>query len=400
MKILQFCYKPPYPTVDGGTIGMNSITEGLINNECEVKVITFYSTKNPFNKSLLPQSYISKTNIEAVFVDLRTNIFDALLYVLIGRSYVVERFISSKMKSLLIKTLKREQFDIIQLESIMLAPYISLIRKYSKAKITFHCPNVEHLIWKRIYKNTKSNIIKRLYLKNTYLNLKFYELNHINDFDAVFPTTDIDEKYFKDNGCKCLCKGIPIGFDYTEELPDVLVEENTVFHIGSMNWFPNEQGIRWFLNEVWEEIHKTTPQIKAFFAGRKMPNWLLNGKWEGVNIVGEVDDSIRFMSSKQIMVVPLLSGSGIRIKILEAMSIGKVVVATSIAAEGIMCENMKNIIIANTPQEFALAIKELTTNKELLNTISKNAYELIRTKYNINSVAKELISYYNQLLEK
>lgn len=400
MKILQFCYKPPYPAVDGGSMGMNSITEGLLNNGCQVKVLTFYSNKNPFNKLLLPQSYIDSTQIEAVFVDLRTNIFDALLYVLIGRSYVVERFINPKMKTLLIKNLIKEDYDIIQIESIMLAPYIPLIKKYTKAKIMFHCPNVEHLIWKRIYKNTKTNILKRWYLKNTYLNLKYYELNHINDFDAVFPTTGIDAKYFKDNGCRRFCKGLPIGFDVIEKLPDVLEEENTIFHIGSMNWFPNEQGIKWFLNDIWDDIHKSLPEVKAFFAGRNMPLWLINGKWEGVNVVGEVDDSIRFMSSKQIMVVPLLSGSGIRIKILEAMSIGKAVIATSIAAEGIMYEDRKNIIIANTPQEFVQAIKELTQNKDLLNTISQNAYTLIHTKYNLNAIAKELISYYNQLLDK
>lgn len=400
MKILQFCYKPPYPAIDGGSMGMNSITEGLLNNGCQVKVLTFYSNKNPFNKLLLPQSYIDNTHIEAAFVDLRTNIFDALLYVLIGRSYVVERFINPKMKALLIKNLIKEDYDIIQIESIMLAPYIPLIKKYTKAKIMFHCPNVEHLIWKRIYKNTKTNILKRWYLKNTYLNLKYYELNHINDFDAVFPTTDIDAKYFQDNGCRKFCKGLPIGFDVIEKLPDVLEEENTIFHIGSMNWFPNEQGIKWFLNDIWDDIHKSLPEVKAFFAGRNMPLWLINGKWEGVDVVGEVDDSIRFMSSKQIMVVPLLSGSGIRIKILEAMSIGKAVIATSIAAEGIMYEDRKNIIIANTPQEFVQAIKELTQNKDLLNTISQNAYTLIHTKYNLNAIAKELISYYNQLLDK
>jgi glycosyltransferase involved in cell wall biosynthesis len=167
-----------------------------------------------------------------------------------------------------------------------------------------------------------------------------------------------------------------------------------------MNWFPNEQGIKWFLNDIWDDIHKSLPEVKAFFAGRNMPLWLINGKWEGVDVVGEVDDSIRFMSSKQIMVVPLLSGSGIRIKILEAMSIGKAVIATSIAAEGIMYEDRKNIIIADTPQEFVQAIKELTQNKDLLNTISQNAYTLIHTKYNLNAIAKELISYYNQLLDK
>lgn len=399
MKILQFCYKPPYPAVDGGTIGMNSISEGLINNNVSVKILTFYSYKNPFDKNSLPASYIEKTQIEGVFVDLKPHISDALVCLLLGESYVVKRFISNKMDQLLKKILLENDFDIIQLESLMLVPYIPIIRKYSKnSKITFHCPNVEHLIWERIYKSTK-NIFKKWYLKKTALALKVYELDHINDFDAIFPTTDIDAQYFKDNGCRRLCIELPIGFDSTEKISNILPQENTIFHIGSMNYFPNEQGMKWFLDNVWQKIHEKTPQVKAYFAGRNMPLWITNKQWEGVNIVGEVDDSIHFMCSKEIMVVPLLSGSGIRIKILEAMSIGKPIIATSIAAEGIMYEDGKNIIIANTANEFALAIERLVNDKELLTNIGNNAYELIHTKYNINKIAKELINHYNNLLQ-
>ena len=400
MKILQFCYKPPLPATDGGTIDMYSISEGLTNNGCELKVLTVYSDKHPFVVELLPKSYVDKTQIEGVYINLKPNFFDALWCIFSAQSYVIKRFVSYDMKLLLIKTLINQEFDIIQIESIMLAPYIPLIRKHSTAKITFHCPNVEHLIWQRMAKNKQINIFKKWYIKNTALNLKHYELEHINDFDAVFPVTDVDAKYFKDNGCKRLCVGIPIGFDNVEKLPDVMEQEHSIFHIGSMNWAPNEQGIKWFLNEVWPLMNKSLPKIKAYFAGRNMPMWLKNGEWNNVDIVGEVDDSILFMSSKKIMVVPLLSGSGIRIKILEAMSIGKAVVATSIAAEGIMYENGKNILIADTPEEFVSAVKRLDEDEEFCKQIGDNAYKLIRERYDTNYIGKELLNYYYQITEK
>ncbi len=400
IKILQFCYKPPYPVIDGGTIGMHSISEGLVNNGCDLKILTFYSDKHPFTKDILPQNYLEKTKIEGVYVDLKPKVSDALLCVFLGQSYVVKRFVTQEMKTFLIKTLKREHFDIVQIESIVLAPYISLIRKYSKAKITFHCPNVEHLIWQRLVVSKHFNVFKKWYLKNTALNLKVYELEHINDFDAIFPVTDIDTEYFKNNGCRKLCVGVPIGFDNVEKLPDIIPQSHTLFHIGSMDWFPNEQGIRWFLTDIWDKIHESMPHIKTFLAGRNMPPWLKNGDWENVNVVGEVDDSILFMSSKNIMIVPLLSGSGIRIKILEAMSIGKAVVATSVAAEGIMYENGKNILIADTPEEFVKAIKLLDENAEYCKKVGENAYNLIREKYNTDYIGKELLKYYNQILNR
>jgi glycosyltransferase involved in cell wall biosynthesis len=103
------------------------------------------------------------------------------------------------------------------------------------------------------------------------------------------------------------------------------------------------------------------------------------------------------MTSKQIMVVPLLSGSGIRIKIIEAMSIGKTVIATTIAAEGIMYEDKKNILIANTPQEFADAIKYCVENPAECKQIGEEAYKLISEKYSNDEVVNQLLSLYEQI---
>ncbi len=398
MNILQFCYKPPFPAVDGGTIDMYSIGQGFTNLGHRVKVLTFFSDKNPFDLSLMPQNYLDTYNPEGVYVNLKPNVFDALLYVFIARSYIVERFISSKMKNKLINLLQHSDFDIVQIESINLVPYIPTIRQFSDAKISFHCPNVEHLIWQRIYKNEKRNILKRWYFNNTAQNMRYYEQTHINDFDIIFPVTQIDADYFKNMGCKKPCKGVPIGFDIPEDLPDVIEEENSLFHIGSMNWFPNEQGIKWFLNDVWKEILRISPEVKLYLAGRHMSSYFTSGEWQNVNILGEVADSIAFMCSKQIMVVPLLSGSGIRIKILEAMSLSKTVVATTIAAEGIMYENGKNILIADTPQEFAVAIKKLVDDRDYCKQIGQSATELIREKYATNVVAQEIIDEYDKLL--
>jgi len=400
MNILQFCYKPPFPAIDGGAIDMYSIGQGLTNIGHKVKVLTFYSDKNPFDKKLLPQNYIDTYSPEGVYVNLKPNVFDALFYVLIAKSYIVERFVSNKMKNKLIRILKEEKFDVIQIESINLASYIPIIRQYSNAIIGFHCPNVEHLIWQRIYKNEKRNIFKRWYLKNTAQNMKYYERIHINDFDVVFPLTEVDAKYFKDFGCKKPCHAIPIGFDITEDLPDVMQEENSLFHIGSMNWFPNEQGIKWFLNNVWDKVLEVCENVHFYLAGRNMSTYFANGKWKNVSIVGEVSDSTIFMCSKQIMVVPLLSGSGIRIKILEAMSLSKTVVATSIAAEGIMYENGKNILIADTPEEFAQCIKKLLDDKQYCKQVGNSAAELIKEKYATSEIAKSITQEYDKLLNK
>lgn len=396
MKILQLCYKPPFPQVDGGSMGMHSLTMGLLNNGHKVKVIAFNSFKHPCHVDLLPKEYVEKTSFETIFVDLKVRPLPALLCWLKNESYHVKRFISKEMSSCLTNLLKDKEFDTIQLESIFLAPYIPIIRKYSKAKLVLRAPNIEHLIWERTAICT-TNPIKKIYLKQLASSLKSFELKEINSFDGIYPVTKIDSDFFIANGCKCPCVSVPVGIETADFIDKNIAEPNSLFHIGSMDWIPNQQGIKWFIDEVWDIVHEKLPDAKAYFAGRAMPQWLMNLNKEGITIYGEVPDSARFICSKDIMIVPLLSGSGIRIKILEAMSLRKCIIATSQAAEGIMYENNVNIVIANTPEEFAQSINKCISDKEFCQSIANNSEKLIAEKYNINSIAKQLVDLYQKL---
>ncbi|MDD2529794.1 MAG: glycosyltransferase family 4 protein [Bacteroidales bacterium] len=399
MKILQLCYKPPFPVVDGGSMGMHTLTMGLLNNEHNVKVLAFNSFKHPVKISELPQDYIEKTKFETIFVDLKLNVFSALFSFLKNESYHVKRFYSVEMQQRLASLLKEEEFDVIQLESVFLSHYISVIRKNSKAKIVLRAPNIEHLIWEKTAQTT-NNPLKKIYLNQLAQSLKKYELEMINQFDGVYTVTKVDADYFVKKGCRVPCKHVPVGIETPDFIDKDIEEKDSLFHIGSMNWIPNQQAIEWFLDNVWDMVHEKLPNVKTYFAGRAMPQWLLNLNREGVIIYGEVPDSARFICSKEIMVVPLLSGSGIRIKILEAMSLRKCVIATSQAAEGILYENNINIVIADTPEEFADSIYKCITDKEFSKKIALNAEKLISEKYNINAVAKELVDQYNQLENK
>ena len=136
----------------------------------------------------------------------------------------------------------------------------------------------------------------------------------------------------------------------------ILVKEDSdvpsLFSIGSMNWMPNEEGIRWFLEQSWPEIHRQYPDLKYYLAGRAMPEWMRTLNMPNVEVLGEVEDAQAFIRSKSIMIVPLFSGSGIRIKIIEGMAAARTIISTSLGAEGIHYTNGENILIANAPCEF------------------------------------------------
>ncbi len=399
MKILQLCNKPPYPTVDGGTLAMNSITQGLIGAGCEVRVLTVETDKHPAHTDSLPEEYRGRlAGYDAVYIDLRVKPLAAAGAMLCGESYHVVRYRSNDFAKKLKEILATSTFDVVHVESIFLTPYVPLIRTHSKAKVILRAHNVEHKIWQRVAQSTR-NPLKRSYLKHLSLTLRAYELEHINDYDGVVCITPSDAEYFSQNGCRRPITSIPFGVE-PHEAPVADAEPNSLFHIGAMDWLPNQESIAWLLETVWPVVHRQVPQAHLYLAGRKMPKRWMKAAIEGVTVVGEVDDAMQFIASKQINVVPLLSGSGIRVKIIEAMSAGKVVVTTTVGAQGIDYTDGTNLLIADTPEAFASQIGRCLADKTYCQSVGAAASELIREQYNGQKLADELMQFYNKRLGK
>lgn len=398
MKVLQLCNKPPYPPVDGGTMAMNSITQGLLSKGCEVKVLTVETDKHPAKMDASTEEYRRKTNFEVVYVDLGVKAVPAMTAMLCGESYHVKRYVCQAFAEKLRSILEQEEFDIVHVESIFLTPYVPLIRKHSNAKVILRAHNVEHLIWQRVSQSC-GNPMKRWYLKHLSLTLRAYEVEHMNDYDGVVCITRNDADSFKANGCRKPVEVIPFGVE-PEEVTQVEAEPDSLFHIGAMDWLPNQESIRWMLEEVWPVVHREVPRAKLYLAGRKMPERWMKANIEGVSVVGEVPDAMYFISSKKINVVPLLSGSGIRVKIIEAMSVGKVVVTTTVGAQGIDYTDGVNLLIANTPQEFAGQIKRCLDDEEFCRRVGDAAARLIAEQYNESVLAERLVDFYNKRMEK
>ena len=394
MKVLQLCNKPPFPPVDGGTMAMNSITQGLLQAECQVRVLSMSSDKHPVRAEGMTEEYLRATQFDSVPIDLSLHPFAAAVSMLCGDSYHVRRFQSRAFAGRLAQVLKEEQFDIVHMESIFMAPYVPVVRKYSRAPLILRTHNVENQIWRQMARGER-NYCKRRYIKYLAMTLAAYEHEHINDFDGVVSITDTDAEYFRAVGCRKPIITIPFAME--PAIADNEEEEaGSLFHLGSMDWLPNQEGVRWFIDRVWPMVHRTMPGLTFYLAGRKMPADLLSAQIEGVNVVGEVVDAARFISSKQINVVPLLSGSGIRVKIIESMSLGKVVISTSLGARGIDFTDGQNILIADTPEDFVKQVGRCVTDTTFRRTIGCNARQFVADTYNIQTLTGRLIEFYEK----
>ena len=396
MKVLQLCSKPPYPPVDGGTLAMNSITQGLLAAGCEVRVLAMCSEKHPVLEDRIPDDYRRATRFEAVFVDLRLHPLDAGVAMLCGDSYHVRRFESKAFAARLAQVLQEETFDIVHVESIFLAPYVPVIRRHSNAPVILRTHNVENQIWRRIAMSER-NCCKRWYIKHLALTLRAYEREHVNDFDGVVSITNNDADYFRSEGCRKPIVTIP--FAINPAPPASQPEEpNTLFHLGSMDWLPNQEGVRWFLDKVWPLVHSRMPSLTLHLAGRRMPDDLLALQLPGVHMVGEVPDAMQFIASKQINVVPLLSGSGIRVKIVEAMAAGKAVVTTTCGAQGIPYVDGQHLLIADTPEQFAAQIERCVADPSMRLLLGTNARRLVADTYSTELLTRNLIAFYEKYL--
>lgn len=400
MKILLLCNKSPYPAREGGPIAMNMIIEGLIAAGHSVKVLAINSNKYNIDINSIPEEYRRKTGIELVYVDLSIRFFPAFLNLFSSRSYHVERFISNDLETALIQILTKEKFDIVQFEVLYMSPYARIVRKYSDSRIILRAHNIEHLIWQRVATSTK-NPIKRLYLQHLVKKLKKYECCTVRQFDGIAAITEQDAVFFRSIQCmpsdikSIPVVAIPFGIDL-EQVPESKEQTDfpSLFSIGAMDWIPNLEGIIWFLEKVWPEIHRKYPDLHYYLAGRHMPDSLRAKMIPNVEVVGEVEDANAFMCSKAILIVPLFSGSGIRIKIIEGMANGKPVISTSIGAEGIQYTKDQNILIADSTEEFIRCISSCIENRDFCETIGRNARELIKEQYHRKVIISKLVAFY------
>jgi len=394
MRILQLANKMPYPPKDGGSIATFSLTCAFRDLGHEVTLLAMNTSKHYFPPEKIPAETIKGIRVLTEYLDTRIRPADLVLNFLFKKfPYNAQRFVSRKYEEKLTGLLKKETFDIIQLEGLYLAPYIPAIRKYSEAPVAMRAHNVEHEIWERTVKQQSG--LKTLYFKDLAKRIKRMELQYLNEPDVVVPITERDARRFKELGCKLPMKVIPTGIDSSKLVPVLeKVEFPSVFHIGALDWLPNQEGLLWFLRNVWPEVYKQNPGTSFYIAGRNAPQFISQIDQPGVVFLGEVENAYSFMNEKAIMVVPLLSGSGMRIKIIEGMALGKAIISTSIGAEGIPVTSGENIIIANEEDQFVAELNALLKEERQCVEMGKKAVSFIKKNFDNLAIASSLLKFY------
>lgn len=397
MKILQVTNKVPYPTKDGGAIACMNLTKGFAHLGHDVTVLTMNTLKHHVTEDEIPESVKDIAKFELVDVPARINIIGALAnFIFSGKPYNAVRFIDRKFGKALAQLLDGNTYDVIQLEGLYVCPYIPIIRRKSKATIVYRSHNIEFEIWERAAQMASG--LRKFYLRNLSKRIKRFEIALINHYDLLVPITERDGELLDNLGNTRKKHISQTGIDASVLVPNSKnLEHPSLFHIGSLEWAPNQEGLVWFLANCWAEIHQKYPSLRFYIAGRNAPLWLQN-KFSLPNVIfeGEVADAYQFINSKSIMLVPLFSGSGMRIKIIEGMALGKSIVTTPIGAEGIGVSANENIVIAENAAEFVSKISQLVEDQDFYERIGRNAIEFILEKFDNLAAAAKLIEFYKE----
>lgn len=364
-------------------------------------VLSISTLKHPSEVGEIPHEILSKVDFEFLHIDITTNLaHGALNYLFSKHPYNIHRYIKKSFKSLIKRHLTLGQFDMVQLEGLYLAPYIGTIRRAFTGKVVMRAHNVENHIWKSLADEEK------IWYKKWYYNLLHKRLQRMerrlnSRVDALVAISEPDRQWFTTNGFSKPSITIHAGyFNKQSQMSSTEQTERTSFaYIGALDWIPNYEGLIWFIDWVWPHVQAEVPEAEFHIAGRNAQEALAERLIAERKVIfhGQVPDAAEFICAYPIMAVPLLSGSGIRVKIIEGMFLKRAIVCTPQAIKGIDVINGEHVLIANNPDEFANHIIDLIRKPELSEMLAQNALNFASTNYDATNLASKLTDFYKQL---
>jgi glycosyltransferase involved in cell wall biosynthesis len=395
MKILQVSNRVPWPLNEGGTIGIYNYTRAYHELGLEVTLYCLDGIKHntPLAEATTELSKYAKILIHPIDTDINSE--EAMRHLLRNESYNVSRFYNTVFDGELRDLLKKETFDIIQLEGTFTGPYIDTIKANHTGAVALRMHNVEYEIWERLSANER-NPFKKMYLRILAKQLKTFEAKLLPKVNVIVTVTDDDAQKFKALHPTGNYLTIPAGIDLDTWKYTPSGNYTTWYHIGSMEWHANAEAVHWYLDAIHPLIQKADSRYKLSLAGKGIHARSFHPD-SSLEINDNVPSAFEFVRDCDVCVVPLKSGSGIRLKILEAMAAGKLVVSTTVGAQGIDYTPEVDILIADKPSEFLAIYKRLMNGEIDTTTIVTNARKLVERNYSTDALAYKQVAFYKNL---
>jgi glycosyltransferase involved in cell wall biosynthesis len=283
--------------------------------------------------------------------------------------------------------LAAQSFDLVICDFVQMAR--NVLGLQTPPKILFQ-HNVEAQIFQR-HAEQDPGWLRRMYMSLQWRKMRQFEAAAGRQFDGVIAVSPLDrDRFLRDYGWDHV-HVIDTAVDHEYFQPAAHAgDDNRVVFVGSLDWLPNEDGVQFFVDRVWPLIREHRPQARFQAVGRNPSAALARLRSRpGVEIVGTVPDVRPYLADAAVVVVPLLVGGGTRMKIYEAMAMRRAVVSTTLGAEGLHVRHGENILLADSPREFAQRVLELMNHPAERQRLAERGCELVRERFSSEMVARQ-----------
>lgn len=291
---------------------------------------------------------------------------------------------------------RRVPFHVAHFDTIGLAEYRSGV---GDVPTVLNHHNIESQLMER-RSRIERNALKRLYFKMEATKLRRYEDEHCRDFDLNVTVSELDKSRLSRIVPASRIVVIPNGVDtdYFRPQPENIIRGNLVF-VGGMNWYPNRDAVLYLGKEIWPILKREIPEVSLTLVGGAPPREFLDRAHRDprVRVTGFVDDVRPYLHRAEVYVCPMRDGGGTRLKILDALAVGKAIVSTSIGCEGIAVEPGRDVLIADTPRQFVDHVKRALADSHTRNRLGEAGRALAERQYSWTAIGQRLNHVYREL---
>lgn len=384
MNILLVLPRIPFPLTDGGAIAQYSFLKHLASTSNAVTIAALNTKKHYHHPEVLEQF----GKVYSFDIDTKIRPLNLLSSFFKFTPYIVSRFYSKKFTEILFSIIEQHSIDTVIFETPFLGEYILDIREqYPSLDLFIRTHNTEFLIHKRLATTSKG--LKRLFYKRSSEQLQAYELLLSKLVQGILTVSEVDKENFTSIGVKTSMYVMPIGVDVDRfPLNENSRQPMTYFFFGSLDWEPNLEGLHWFIDNVYPLIKAKIPESTFHIGGKNAPKSFVDKCTSvGIKLHQSIQDSARFFQSYAVMVAPLLSGSGTRVKILEALAVKTPMVTTTVGIEGIQFAN-NSVLIVDDPISFSDSVVKLLQNTCNVSDLDEQRL-FIEKEYNWSEIIKQ-----------
>ena len=395
MNILFLSITVPFPPNDGGRIRIFNLLK-QISSKNQISLLALETT--PTDTEGI--AHLRDLGIDAHLVQgapnlppLRPN--TAVRAFIKRQPITVARYYFPAFKQKLHSLLANSDFDLIDHEYLHTAPY--RVKTDLPALLTAH--NVDSHIWYRLCQQTDNPVRKFLFWTQKRL-FDRYERRILPNFDAIACTSETDRAILENICPNVTIEVIPNGVDLELYQPNhALEEEAALVFTGSMDWYPNEDAVIYFADEILPLIQARQADAKFYIVGQHPTNRVRElAERPGIIVTGRVEDAKPYIARATVYVVPLRIGSGTRLKILEALAMEKAVVSTTVGEEGLNLIDGEEIIISDEPTRFADAVVQLIGNKQMRRQLGEKGWKHVEADYDWRRIGEKLHRFYESIV--